>query len=322
VENGTDKLIVLLPTGVDPEYFSPLEVAFAYHAPFSDAANAQIDEQLASLSFESPIDPKSTASGFIYTNQVDVAKFVNVDLVGVSWATNVTLSVSIPGSESRGDHWERVFAMIAQAEPTEVEDESQLRELLEQLPCCASNETGDQTEPLNVVVIGELAVAAGAFLRRDYRHTAVGPRYVFGRPQDASAQKRAQWTAAQPHTTRFWLTTIRYRGRPVWIAQVSSPLGGRFTEQTGGETGSLIDPDVDEARNDLVQDMIYSQSLAKIGWVKGMPSVEVPEAGTASSAAAYYTDGLRAVLLFQRKSVSISEIEFFGWERLTDHYRQ
>ncbi len=322
VENGTDRRLGLLPTGVDPEYFSPLEVSFAYHASFSDASSAHIDEHLASLNFENPIDPKSTVSGFIYTNAIDVTKFVNVDLVGVSWATNVTLLVSIPGGESREDHWKRVFATVSQAGPIEVEDASQLRELLEQLPCCASNETGGQTEPLNVVVIGELAEAAGALVRRDYRYTAVSPRYVFGRSQDGSAQKRAQWAAAQPHVTRFWLTTIRYRGKPVWIAQASSPLGGRFAEQTGGETESLMDPEVDEARNDLVQDMIYSQSLAKIGWVKGMDSVKVPEAGTTSSGAPYFTDGLRAVLLFQSRSVSISEIEFFGWERLTDHYRQ
>lgn len=322
VENGTDKIIGLLPTGVDPEYFSPLEVSFAYHSSFSDASSAHIDEHLASLNFEGPIDPKSIASGFIYTNAIEDTKFVNVDLVGVSWATNVTLMVSIPGGESREDHWKRLFAMIAQAGPIEVEDESKLRELLEQLPCCTSNEAGDQTEPLNLVLIGELAEAAGALVRREYRYTAVGPRYVFGRSQDASAQKRAQWAAAQPHVARFWLTTIRYRGRPVWIAQVSSPLGGRFREQTGGETEPPMDPEVDEARNDLVQDMIYSQSLAKIGWVKGMPRVKAPEAGTALSRALYFTDGLRAVLLFQRESVSISETEFFGWERLIDHYRQ
>ena len=85
----------------------------------------------------------------------------------------------------------------------------------------------------------------------------------------------------------------------------------------GGETGSLLDPDVDEARNDLVQDMMYTQSLAKIGWVKAMASVRAPEAGT-SPGATYHTDGLRAVLLLQRKSASISEIGSFGWERLLD----
>ena len=31
VENNTDQPLILLPTAIDPEYFAPLEVAFAYH---------------------------------------------------------------------------------------------------------------------------------------------------------------------------------------------------------------------------------------------------------------------------------------------------
>ena len=31
IENNTDRPLILLPTALDPEYFAPLEVAYAYH---------------------------------------------------------------------------------------------------------------------------------------------------------------------------------------------------------------------------------------------------------------------------------------------------
>jgi hypothetical protein len=39
-------------------------------------------------------------------------------------------------------------------------------------------------------------------------------------------------------------------------------------------------------------------------------------------AASYHTDGLRAVMVFDRRTVALSEIQFFDWERLVDHYRR
>jgi hypothetical protein len=115
---------------------------------------------------------------------------------------------------------------------------------------------------------------------------------------------------------------IRFRGMPVWIGQVSTPLGGRFARATEDGADSLIDPNVDEARNDLIQDVIYSQSLVKVGFVKGVGRVMASNPRTTPSGASYHTDGLRAVLVFEPGHVALSEIKFLGWERLVDHYRQ
>jgi hypothetical protein len=79
---------------------------------------------------------------------------------------------------------------------------------------------------------------------------------------------------------------------------------------------------VDETRNNLVQDIIYSQSLIKMGFVKGVGRVMASTPRKLPSGATYHTDGLRAVLMFEKRPVSLSEIEFFEWERLVNHYRQ
>ena len=171
------------------------------------------------------------------------------------------------------------------------------------------------------MLIGNLQDFGPAFVRRNYHHTPVAPRYVFQRPQDFSGSKREQWIQAQPHVLRVWLTTIRFRGKPVWIGQVSTPFGGRFARKTEDSTDSHIDPFVDEARNDLIQDIIYSQNLAKMGFVKGVGRVMASTSRKISSGATYHTDGLRGVLIFEQRPVSLSEIEFLEWERLVDHYR-
>lgn len=115
---------------------------------------------------------------------------------------------------------------------------------------------------------------------------------------------------------------MRFQGKLVWVGQISTPKGGRFAGATSDGSLPLIDPDVDEARNDLVQDLIYSQLVTEVGFVKGVGPVARSSPRTTPGGSTFYTDGLRAVLIFDSQPVSLTEIEFMGWERLTDHYGQ
>ena len=83
-----------------------------------------------------------------------------------------------------------------------------------------------------------------------------------------------------------------------------------------------IEPDVDESRNDLIQDTIYSQSLVKLGFVKGVGRAMASQPRQIPGAGIYHTDGLRAVLFFEKRPVSLAQIEFLDWERLMDYYRK
>jgi hypothetical protein len=320
IENGTDRPLVFLPTGLDPEYFAPLELAFLYKDSFSEQGNATLGEHLKALSFDShsPIVPGETASGFVYVNEVDPTMIVDVDLVGREWNRRIALLVPMSGTEVAQ---QRVAALRGlYANVVEVDDEAALRTALENLPCCMTDETGTrQGPPLNLVLIGNLEELGPALARRHYRYNPAEPWYVFEREQDLSARKISRWVAAQPHTLRFWLAPLRYRGKPVWVGQVSTSLGGRFAPP--GEGTRRIEPDVDEARNDVVQDVLYSQALAKVGFVKGAGS-DSAAADQTTDGSPYRTDGLRAVLKFGGEAVSLAEIDFFDWERLIDHHRR
>ena len=96
-----------------------------------------------------------------------------------------------------------------------------------------------------------------------------------GRPSGACRIFQGIGSAAgwPPSRTRcgVWLTPLRYQGKPIWVGQVSTTLGGRFA--ASGEETQRIEPDVDDARSDIVQDLLYSQALAKVGFVKGAGSV-------------------------------------------------
>jgi len=323
VENNADRPLVLLPTAIDPNYFAPLEVAFAYHKAFAADANAALDAYLLNLNFpiRSPIQPGSRASGYIFTNWVKGMKVIDVDLLGDDFSQNFTFFAPNPDSSLGQDIIGRLEAIFSASELQKVESETALRQALEQLPCCVSNENGGPpAEPLNLVIIGALDDWTTAFTRRGYRYQVLNPRYAFGRVQDLSGQKLSRgYRKGQEISIRIWQTPIRYDGKPVWVAQTNTRLGGRFAEKAPVEVTLPLNPYVDEARYDLAQDLAYSQALIKFGFIKGSGRPQSTAAEKASEDIHYTTDGLRAVLVFGDRPASLERIDFFNWERLADY---
>lgn len=322
IENGSERPFYLLRTGLDPEYFAPLEVAFLYQGSFNDQGDAALGEHLEALSFDSrsPIRPGETVSGFVFANRANPSMMVDVDLIGREWSDRIGLVVPVPGTEVAQQRVAELSRLYTEADLVELQDDAALRTALEELPCCTVDETGAASLPLNLVVVGTIDEWGPAFGRRNYRYTPASPWYAFGRMQDFSAHRISRWVPPQPHTLRAWLTPLRFQGKPVWAVQVSTRLGGRFA--ASGEGTRRIEPDVDEARNDIVQDLMYSQALAKVGFVKGAGSVSTTEVRQTPAGWSYQTDGLRAVLMFGQDTVSLAEIDFFDWERLADYHRQ
>ena len=323
IENGANHSIAFLPTGLDPEYFAPLEVAFLYKDSLTEEGYAELADHIGDLSFNqrSLISPGETASGFVYLNPSNPSLVVEIDLIGRKWSQRFSFIVPVLGKAESRQRVEALQRHYTEADFVEIDDEAKLRAALEELPCCTTDETGaGRNRPLNLILIGEIEEVGPAFVRRMYRYNPAKPQYVFGRLQDFSGHKFSRWIAPQPHTLLIWLTPLRYRDKPIWIAQVSTRLGGRFA--ASGEGPWRIEPEVDEARNDLIQDMLYSQTMAKIGFVKGVGRVAAEEPREAPDGSTYHTDGLRAVMVFGRDDVSLGEVDFFDWESLVDHYRK
>ena len=77
-----------------------------------------------------------------------------------------------------------------------------------------------------------------------------------------------------------------------------------------------MDPYLDDARNDLTQDLAYSQALIKIGHIRGSGKTQEPKAGESSGEGHYSTDGLRVVLVFGDRPASLASIDFFNGKGL------
>jgi hypothetical protein len=323
IENNTGHSIILLAIAIDPEYFAPLEVAFAYHKSFAADANAALDAHLLNLNFpiRSLIQPGSRASGYIFTNWSKGLKVIDVDLIGDHLSQNFTFFAPTPDSAQGQAIIDRTETMFSASELHNVDSETELRQALEQLPCCVSNENGGpSTEPLNVIIIGAVDDWSAAFVRRYYRYYALNSRYAFGRAQDFSGRKLSRgYTKAQAHTIRLWQTPIRYHGKPVWVGQTSTRLGERFADMAPAEVTFPLNPRVDEARDDLTQDLAYSEALIQIGHVIGSGRSPSTTAEEVPKDVHYTTDGLRVVLVFGDRPASLEGIDFFNWERLADY---
>src|SRR5262249_1622801 len=172
-------------------------------------------------------------------------------------------------------------------------DEAELRKRLAGLPRSTSNFKGTiEGDPLNLVVIGAFATVlhgfgarwdetetitlqscwrtVQAFLRGSrYRYSPVSPLYVAGRSQDFALQKARQTINQRLHL-RLWITPLRFEGQPVWIGQVSRDIGVRFTPKTWNLSTHRIDPDVDDARDYVLGDLMESGRVVRVGYVAGI----------------------------------------------------
>jgi len=340
VKNAEEVPYWLLAAGLDADYFSAREAAHLRHSKFAPSANRQMDEFFDQSQFRSPVLPGTRGAGFVFANLDEGTKPVAIDLVAPRHGAvkSFTYFLRVPGLRTDASRLDldRIYRRESVAR---LETEEELRAALERLPGWTTNRNGSaRGDPLNVVLIGKPDDLFPAFLRRGwhptevvylgsswktvksfllgskYRYSPVSPLYALGRFQDVAGQKARQSISQRNHI-RFWLAPLLYRDRPVWLGQISRDIGVRWTLKTWNLTTHKIDPDVDEVRLGLIQDMLYSQSLVKFGFVKGLDPAPSTRPHHNLTGDPYFTDGLRAVLLFERRPVALGETEVFEWER-------
>jgi hypothetical protein len=342
VRNDSTAPYWFLPSGLDPNYFSPSEAAFAFHTG-SDDADRQLDEKFQKLHFQNPVRPGSTEAGFMLVNLDEGFKAIDIDLISREDVKSFSFIIADP--DFKADYKMVDFNTLHAAEEIiNIEDEEELRRVLEELPCCTTNAKGDEFgDPLNLVLIGETNDIVPALVRRGwhateviwsrailrtiksfikgerYRYSPISPLYVYGRRQDIGWQK-ARSTIHERNHMRFWLSPIRYRGQKVFVGQISRDIGVKLTLKSPTIWTHVIDPDVDEARRYLVEDLAYSQALARHGYVKGVGVVTREDPKMNLMGDPFYTDGLRVVLFFEPRPYSLSEIEFLEWEMPTGYF--
>ena len=331
ISNGTDRRLIYMPAGTDVDYHSPFEVA-AHNRNAN--ARARLEQHYFRSGVALVIEPGETRSGFIFTGLDEGTKSFNVDIIADQNNWKFTFFITVPGLAI--DHHDVDFEnLYAKDEITHFTDADAFVEALENLPCCTVDKDGEnQGDPLNLVLIGKPMDIYYAILRAawdetevvtaesgwktamsfltggEYRYSPVSSLYLFGRRQDVALQKIRDNIHERNHF-RVWLAPMTFNGESVWIGQISRDIGVRFTRKT--ITTHKIDPDVDETREYLVENLAYNQSIAGIAYVGGVGAASMDEPRSNLTGDPYYTDGLRVVLWFAREPVDLDNIEFVRW---------
>ena len=102
----------------------------------------------------------------------------------------------------------------------------------------------------------------------------------------------------------------QFRGQRVWIGQISRDIGVRLTWRTWNLTTHRIDPDVDEARDYVVEDLMHVGRLEMTGYVDGVGTCDRASPRRNLTGDPYYTDGKRAVIVLSESRTAPEYVEF------------
>jgi hypothetical protein len=322
----------LLGFGLLAWFFLPLLVLVPFKVIGAWLANRRMDAYFQEHGIGSGlIRPGCELAGFVFTTHDAGTKQLTVKLMGAAQEVEVVFALPIPGL--RVDHRGKRFRDRAGA-PDVVEcDEAELRRRLEALPRSTSNRKQTREgDPLNLVMVGDFETILQGFgarwdetetislgscwrtlkafvLGSRYRYSPVSALYVTGRSQDVALQRVRQKINERLHL-RLWMTGLRFRGKPVWVGQVSRDIGVRFTLKTWNLTTHRIDPDVDEARDYVLDDLMEGGRVSAVAFVPGAGAAARTAPRRNLTGDPYFTNGLRAVAIFSETRTTPT---FLNW---------
>ena len=334
INNRSKFPLWFLPVFLDKDFFSAREVAYLFRGS-DDRQNTAVERLVSDRQINLHIPPGGRVAGFVYTNITRGIKLVNVELAGSRRLLRFPFARELPGG---GFDFETIDP--AQLYPRERITDVPVAKFgtaLQKLICCTTDKVGKvMGDPLNLVVVGEehellVTMVRGGWdftetttansigkmidsmvLGASYRNSPVSPLYFEGRKQDFSMQ-RARATISQRNHLRLWLTSLRVDGKPVWVGQVSRDIGVRLTTRSPFLTTHKVDPEVDEAREYLLQDMLWSNGISRWGMAGGVGAAAIDQPRENLTGDPYFTDGKRLVLFISATPKSIPEVELVEW---------
>jgi hypothetical protein len=301
----------------------PLKVATAVRA------NRRMNDCFQREAFRlRPIAPGTAVEGFVFTTPDFGTKEVHVKLLGIGseeqagQEVEFVFSVAVPGFTA--DHHGRDLDALARSQPAVDCDRQQFVQRIVAMPPATTDRRGaGNGDPVNLVVAGTYEHILSAFAGRwdetetisaascwktcrafllgsQYRYSPVSPLYLFGRSQDLALQRIRRSIHERLHL-RLWWTPLRLRNLPVWVGQVSRDIGVRFTTKTWNLTTHRIDPDVDESRDYVVEDLLQAGRIDAAVYLGGVGACDLGAPRRNLTGDPYHTDGRRAAIMLSPK---------------------
>ncbi|KPK34470.1 MAG: hypothetical protein AMJ66_03675 [Betaproteobacteria bacterium SG8_40] len=308
---------------VDENYFSPMEVAWKYRKRLSEKGRADMERWFFENQLPRRVPAGETRSGFVFTHLAQGTKGFNFDVYSSESSHNFTFFVPIPGFFA--DYMDVDFQSMYEDGDIVRVDTAGLREALKAVPCCSLNASGDSLgDPLNVVIVGTALAVRRSLLRAQWQETALNApettvartHRFLGRPPDGTFLK-SRPDGSERKELRLWLAPLLVNDSRVLIGQVSYEMAG--ASGVKAYENHRMDPDVDNARDFLMQNFWYSQSLGALASVGGVPRSSISAPLRNFAGAEYFTDGQRVVLFVSENPVAMDQTDILPWRAvLTD----
>jgi len=319
IENNSPQRVRFAPTGLDKDYFSPLEVSYMHRKGFTKEARKEMDRRFYNSALPRQIPAGESRAGYVFTHASPGTKSFNIDLFSGGNGYSFAFFVTVPGFTP--DHSEVDFASLyAPAERVDLDQEGLRNALLEQALRTSDQSGQKEGMPLGLAIIGDGIDVLKALLRagwfesssqRDEEQLAKA-HYLYGRVPDAVF--RIQHSKKRERNELYlWLSPMRVDGKPVWLAHIAHFIGQR-TQLEQAIFGTRIDPDIDDGRNYFLQNVWYSQSLAKAAWLNLGRATPIEDAGVDFNGSEYFTDGFLILAWLSGEPVSQLETVNLEWD--------
>ena len=335
IQNTDTNDYFFLPASMDADYHSPAEVGYSFRKRCSPQRNRRVNDFMEAKRIPNAVLAQTTVEGFVFTTLDPGAKHLRVELLGENAFRRMEFATHVPGKKYD-------FSGIQRNElyrPEAIQDYSlaDLAAVLNDLPATTTDSKGKGAgDPLNMILVGRLEdlylafgrqgwdltetlsfgnvfKLIGAFLfNTTWETSPISPLNVFGRKQDMALQK-ARATIHERNHLRLWLAPFTCNGLPVVVGQISRDIGLRFSFLAPGWVTHKIDPEVDEARDYLIQEMLISGSVEQVAWVDGVGKAPREQPRRNLTGDPYFTDGRRVVFFLSSKPISPSEVHLHKW---------
>lgn len=341
IDNRSDHSHWLLVSALDMDYFEPDEAATLFHWRLDEEDELSAVSRFRELSIPLKTSAGTVNEGYVLAPRHEGGRYVPVLLMGEGHALHFGFSVPLLDREFDLDNL-RMEVLRGVADLPDLDSE-ELRSHLRELPCCTTDEDGERNgDPVNLVLLGRSADILSALTRSGWSFThrisfdtarrmvgaaisgnpypvaPISPLYLFDRSQDVAMQ-RARSNILQRNHLRLWLAPFRFEGKPVWVGQVSRDIDVKVTIKSPTLTTHVIDPNVDEAREALLQSLLISGAVRSFGFVAGAPFATVLEPGSNLSGDPFFSDGLRLVVrVSTHGSTALHDVEFYDWRDSED----
>jgi hypothetical protein len=341
IDNRADHSHWLLVSALDPNYFAPNEAAALFEIALSEEDEKRASERFGDLAMPLKSPAGQVTEGYVLAPRHEGGRYINVLLAGNQHVVDFGFAVPLPDGEFDYEQLDPLQIYPNQERPDLTLD--QLRTRLRDLPCCVLDENSEREgDPVNLVLISNLDEMLAALSRGGWSFThrinletiermvgaaisgaaypvaPVSPLYLFDRPQDLALQ-RARNTILQRNHLRLWLAPFRYGGQSVWVGQVSRDISVKATLLSPTLTTHVIDPNVDEAREHVLQSLLVVGVVERFAFVGGVPpaSPHSPRANLTEDP--YFTDGLRLVMQVSgTRTIPPEEVIFVEWQNSAD----